>query len=618
MSFEAFTLLTLPNATLTSNGTTQSGPLELECISLAVERGKDVHDHDGPSPHELYLIIRLRDLERPVDPSWPITFSANNAGRSYVFVTADGSTATLYAELIQPGGAHFGEASDGMVSHEAPRGRLVLVDEDNGEVVGELDHNLRIHEDPALGARGAENDPVVIEIADGTSQEAFACLIPPEDRDWITQSAYLASHVISGTTKLLLTSHNIRVIILHRSLYTTRQPALLHALVRSSSSHRKAPKRDYRQSKDCFSPRPNDQTDNGEEKSYCPSFFSFLCPGNHFLLPGPLSGPSSGPSYDAPPPYIPGKPSDTLKPPLPPRSISPQPNRNAYTSMDTKPALPPRKDGSVSPRPPASMSTQQSSGPRPPLQMRHRLLLSADLILSTMDSSMKQVVSVGGEALGRAVEHKYGPEAARSVGLLTGTAKNIVAIYIDTKGFGRQAIIKREDMNGLNTALDSKQQELQLVRRKHGDRGPSRSTLAPFKIAARRESRAFSTPSAPRHLLTSPTMATSSTGGKPMGSMEPPAAKIPRYFVPRTTMPITPIPPRASAVLGKFASAGSSAAGTRTTAANLCRGASSSSMESQTKHSGLRISVSSAPSEADEKENVSPPTSLEGEKHPEE
>jgi spartin len=121
--------------------------------------------------------------------------------------------------------------------------------------------------------------------------------------------------------------------------------------------------------------------------------------------PPPPRSPVPGPSHDSPPPYRPANTANSLKPPLPPRSVSSQPNWKASSSMDTKPALPPRKDGSLSPQPLAWTPVQPPSS-RPPLKMRHRLLLSADLILSTMDSSLKQVVSVGGEALGRAVEHK--------------------------------------------------------------------------------------------------------------------------------------------------------------------------------------------------------------------
>ncbi|KAF9219309.1 hypothetical protein BS17DRAFT_789471 [Gyrodon lividus] len=201
----------------------------------------------------------------------------------------------------------------------------------------------------------------------------------------------------------------------------------------------------------------------------------------------------------------------------------------------------------------------------------------------------------------------------------------------------KQVAQDKEDINGLNIALDSKQQELELVKRKHGVRGTGGSTPAPSKIASRRESSTFSTPSAgrppsalsdvsrdglERKLGETPSVpprvsigalsrsvrmnAASSAAAKLVGGMGPPAAKISRPPAPGIS---TPIGPRALSALGKSPSARSSVAGTVTTAGNLRR-ASNSSVESQTKVTSRRISASSAPSEADEKENVSTPTSL--------
>ena len=224
MSFEAFTLLTLPVTTLNIGHQSHSGPLELTCVSLAVEGGKDMQG-DYPSLHqEIYLVVRVRGQDTPIDPSRPITFSYDNATRSYVFGTADGSTGTLYLPTPSPNEAvvlddqntfhgilaqyadlkessssssQIGTVPDKTVSHEAARGRLVFVDDNTGEVVGELDNKLRINEDPALSTPGAENAAVVIEIADDEAQEVFARVIPPEERDWITNSATLVRYVLS-------------------------------------------------------------------------------------------------------------------------------------------------------------------------------------------------------------------------------------------------------------------------------------------------------------------------------------------------------------------------------------------------------------------------------------
>ncbi|KIJ63271.1 hypothetical protein HYDPIDRAFT_76018, partial [Hydnomerulius pinastri MD-312] len=437
--------------------------------------------------NELYLILRLNNLEKPIDPSRSITFSPTNEGRSYVFTTADGSSATLvlptprateqlviedqdtfhgvlaqYAELIEPGQAHYGESSDGMVSHEAPRGRLVLVDESNGEVVGEMDSQLHINEDPALGYRGAENDPVVIEIADEDAQEAFARAIPPDERDWITQSASLVSHVISGTTSLLLTTMTSAstYYINHSKPHTSdgkdgaAPPRALVFLTSESAQKGLSTVHAMSAQAVTVSQKTVSLVDQMIKRAV----------GKKKAASGPPLPPrspvqSQGSSSGVLPPYTPGKHADTLKPPLPPRSISPQPSWGSSSYTDSKPPLPPRKDGSYrrspSPQPPVSAQPGPST-PRPPLKMRHRLLLSADLILSTMDSSIQQVVSVGGETLGRAVEHKYGAEAARSAGFLTGTTKNIVAVYIDMRGIGRRAIIKRVGREYLKSRLSSR------------------------------------------------------------------------------------------------------------------------------------------------------------------
>ena len=52
--------------------------------------------------------------------------------------------------------------------------------------------------------------------------------------------------------------------------------------------------------------------------------------------------------------------------------------------------------------------------------------------------------------------YRYGSEAARSAGFVGGTAKNIVAVYIDLRGFGRRAIIKRVGKEYAKARLSSR------------------------------------------------------------------------------------------------------------------------------------------------------------------
>ena len=49
----------------------------------------------------------------------------------------------------------------------------------------------------------------------------------------------------------------------------------------------------------------------------------------------------------------------------------------------------------------------------------------------------------GGQKLNAVIGHKYGDEAAQSTSMLIGTAKNVGLVYIDMRGMGRRALIKR-------------------------------------------------------------------------------------------------------------------------------------------------------------------------------
>jgi len=70
-------------------------------------------------------------------------------------------------------------------------------------------------------------------------------------------------------------------------------------------------------------------------------------------------------------------------------------------------------------------------------------LISADLILSTIDDSARRVLDTGAENIGKVVGHKYGEEAAQSSLLMAGTARNVGLVYVDMRGIGRRALLKR-------------------------------------------------------------------------------------------------------------------------------------------------------------------------------
>ena len=204
-------------------------------------------------------MLRLNALELPLDPTKPIFVRVGpDGGRTYTFQTADTPVGTepslirltipipprpdahraetieafdhilaQYAEVEgiahEPhsqahdpqGGAAASHAQDG-AQPEDLRGKLVLMDEESGEVVGELPSGVHITEDPALAkaAKGKDGEPapVLLELppdvydaytGQGASvvpyhepeseleeaREIFVRAIPPEDQDWLTKSA---------------------------------------------------------------------------------------------------------------------------------------------------------------------------------------------------------------------------------------------------------------------------------------------------------------------------------------------------------------------------------------------------------------------------------------------
>jgi spartin len=75
--------------------------------------------------------------------------------------------------------------------------------------------------------------------------------------------------------------------------------------------------------------------------------------------------------------------------------------------------------------------------------MRARVALSAAIILASVASSSVRLVEAGGAAVTAAVSHKYGATAGENAALAARTVHNVVLVYVDVRGLGRRAIVKR-------------------------------------------------------------------------------------------------------------------------------------------------------------------------------
>jgi len=84
-----------------------------------------------------------------------------------------------------------------------------------------------------------------------------------------------------------------------------------------------------------------------------------------------------------------------------------------------------------------------SAPPQLPLRPRTRAALSATLILAALSASTVRLMDTGGAAVSAAVSHRYGAMAGGNAALAAGMMRNVVLVYVDVRGFGRKALVKR-------------------------------------------------------------------------------------------------------------------------------------------------------------------------------
>jgi spartin len=519
---DAHILVTIPSATLTSSSSgTFTGQLALEYITFDIPASSA--NTGSIATRDVLLVLRIGvgngAFEAPLDPARGLTVSTlpSSTAHRYVFhatrddaefsvdvpvtpETADdvelfhsvlvGYAADVRGDVqLQPRQpAHPPKEEE---EEEDLRGRFVLMNEESGEIIGALDPSVRVHEDPSLGEKGREEDPVVVELpedADALGElrdlDVLVRTIPPEDRDWMLKGAVFArhvfalsvfhywltkstesSHVISGTTTLLTSA-----MATASNMYIAHSTPATSTGTQASSS-----------SSNSSSPHPRDQPppppsrallllQSPETRKHLTRIHAVS--GGAVRLSNKASatiermiqraggsidrgngngyGKGKSPALAVPTPQRPVSPFSlsglvTGKPPLPPRSRSRSPAQQPSVS---KPALPPRGGKSPSPRPPSSPSLlpqaqPQRSSSATPLRTRSRVALSAAIILASMAASSVRLVDAGSAAVTAAVSHKYGPVAGDNAALAGQTMRNVVLVYVDVRGLGRRAIVKR-------------------------------------------------------------------------------------------------------------------------------------------------------------------------------
>lgn len=204
---EGFLLLTIPNCTLvTQDGRSQSGVLALECVTIPLQPPQNVFAgaaRDPSSERDVWLVLRLNSFETIISPTQTITHVRSQ--HQFTIPAEDGGNVTLTVpapmtdtavedleslEVLLSQYAVVQEVGSGGATPTKgdSKGRLVLVDEDNGAMLGTLGEQFQIREDPGLVSRGHEKDPVVVEIPE-QGEQVFVHNISPDEQDWLLRSA---------------------------------------------------------------------------------------------------------------------------------------------------------------------------------------------------------------------------------------------------------------------------------------------------------------------------------------------------------------------------------------------------------------------------------------------
>lgn len=205
---EGFLLLTIPNCTVVSQDrTSHSGVLALECVTIPLQGPSNVFagaTHTPNNERDVWLVLRLGPFETIISPTQTITYA--RAQHEFTIPAEHGGVVTLTVPAPTTSAAtedleslevllsqysvlqESGPGAPTPAGGDNKKGHLVLVDEDNGAMLGTLGEQFHIREDPGLVSKGHEKDPVVIEIPE-KGEQVFVHNIAPDEQDWLLRSA---------------------------------------------------------------------------------------------------------------------------------------------------------------------------------------------------------------------------------------------------------------------------------------------------------------------------------------------------------------------------------------------------------------------------------------------
>jgi spartin len=478
---EGFLLLTISNVTLSSTSPANpipyplTGLLSLECVTLNVA---------DPLERDVWLVLRIEPaqnstatvFELPLPstqrailsrPNHRYSLPMTSSGGGELILTLPAPNTTNQKEDVETLEVILAQYLVLQIEEDAPppfegsstdfnpdgdlKGRLILVDEDNGQVVGTLGEQFSLQEDASLRAEGSEKAPVLVEIPDeedegsssqGARRPIFVHTIAVDDSDWVSKTAgflgcapsfnllYSSSYLCNRRGIVVATNAVATGMTSASNYYISRSKPTAQPIAFSENTQKnikrihtisgKAVKVTSKttglihQTVERLADRVAGKGKGQVGSNY--SSQSGLNPAAATGMPygSPRSASQSTMSKDA------SKEWAHLHPGGTPASFQPPPYQPSPTpgSQHGIPPLPPRR------------------------RLLNRLLTSTDLLLTTLESSASHLITHTSTSLSAVATHKYGPDAGRAVGMVGDSVKNVAVVYIDMRGVGRRALLK--------------------------------------------------------------------------------------------------------------------------------------------------------------------------------
>ncbi|KZT56964.1 hypothetical protein CALCODRAFT_555661 [Calocera cornea HHB12733] len=265
-----------------------------------------------------------------------------------------------------------------------PRGRLLVVDEDSGAVLGELEHPAldlaAVSESPSLTQQAHEKDPVVIQLPPTPPEgEAPAeTLVRPaeteEEFELILRGATVLSRAIQGATSAITGGINYAA-----QLYVAHVP-----------------------------PAPGGPT---------------------HLSPGAQAAVRSVHQVSGTAVRVTAKTTGVV-------------HRFIERAIDKAGEAAQGLRGPQDPNAPPPPNTPWREATRKGGALLSRVLVGTDMLLTTVETSTQALVNSTTEGVSHVLEHRYGPEVGSASRTVSETVRNVGVVYVDARGVGHRALLK--------------------------------------------------------------------------------------------------------------------------------------------------------------------------------